>query len=307
MKVFLVEDIHPEALAALQSCAEIVSDWNRIGEVDAILNRNLRLGRDLLSKAPSLKVIAIHGTGSDCVDMEYCRAHGITVAYVPFQNSDSVAELLVGMTLALLRKICMGDRMVKAGEAVQSAPAALFGAELVGKTVGFIGTGDIAVRTARIFREGFRARVIGYSPSLTDAAATERGLERRDSIEAVLREADVICPCVHLTPSTEKLLGEEQFSHCKPGAVLVNASRGGVVDEDALYRALTEKRLAGAACDVWREEPPAATLPLVQLPNVIALPHIGANTDEALRRVGMGCVRAILDVFGGNRPQYVYE
>lgn len=307
MKVFLCESIHEKALALLNNRAEILSDWGRIDEADALLNRNLRLTREILMHASKLKVIAIHGTGSDCVDMDFCRERGITVAYVPYQNSDSVAELLVGMALALLRKICTADRMIKSGVPLENAPPELFGSELAGKTVGLIGTGDIAVRTARIFREGFRARTVGFSPSFTPERAAGCGIEYRDSMECVLREADIICPCVHLSPSTENLLGDAEFAACKPTAILINASRGGVVDEEALYCALTEGKLAGAACDVWRSEPPTREHPLARLDNVIATPHLGANTDEALRRVGMEAVRAIFAVMDGKQPDYVYE
>ena len=111
MKVFLCESIHPKALELLQSRAEVVSDWERIGEVDAIINRNLKLPYEILAKAPKLKVIAVHGTGSDGIDLEYCDEKGITIVYIPFQNADSVAELIVTLTLALLRKIPLADRM----------------------------------------------------------------------------------------------------------------------------------------------------------------------------------------------------
>ena len=307
MKVFLCESIHPKALALLKSRAEIVSDWNDLGEVEAIINRNLKLPREVLGKAPNLKVIAVHGTGSDGIDLEYCDAHGITILYVPYQNADSVAELIVTFALSLLRKIPLADRMVTSGTAKVNAPPELFGAELRGKTVGLIGVGDIARRAAKIFIHGFGCKVIGYGPHFTAEKATELGMEACASVEDVLRQADIISLGVHLSDSTANLINRNNLALCKPTAVLVNTSRGGVVDEAALYEALKEGKIAAAACDVWRSEPPTLDNPLVGLPNVLATPHLGANTDEALERVGVRMVEEIFTVLDGGQAEYTYS
>ena len=307
MRVFLCESIHPKALALLKSRAEIVSDWNDLGEVQAIINRNLKLPREVLEKAPNLKVIAVHGTGSDGIDLEYCDDHGITILYVPYQNADSVAELIVTFALALLRKIPLADRMVTSGTATVNAPPELFGSELRGKTVGLIGVGDIARRAAKIFIHGFGCKVIGYGPHFTEETAVELGIERCGSVAEVMRRADIITPGVHLTDSTANLINRENLALCKPTAVLVNTSRGGVVDEAALYEALKERKIAAAACDVWLSEPPTLDNPLVGLPNVLATPHLGANTDEALERVGVRMVEEIFAVLDGGEAEYTYS
>ena len=307
MKVFLCESIHPQALELLQSRAEVVSDWERIGEVDAIINRNLKLPYEVLVKAPNLKVIAVHGTGSDGIDLEYCDEKGITILYVPFQNADSVAELIVTLTLALLRKIPLADRLVTTGKLTQNAPPELFGNELRGKTIGLIGVGDIARRMSRIMIQGFGCKVIGYDPYFPAEKAAEVGIERRDTPEEVMAQADVISLGVHLSDSTANMINAERLALCKPTAVLVNASRGGVVDEAALYRALKEGHLAAAACDVWASEPPTLDNPLVGLPNVLATPHLGANTDEALERVGVRMVEEIFTVLDGGKAEYTYS
>ena len=307
MKVFLCESIHAKALALLKSRAEIVSEWNDLCEADAIINRNLKLPREVLEQAPNLKVIAVHGTGSDGIDMEYCNARGITVLYVPYQNADSVAELIVAFSLALLRKLPLADRMVIGGTATVNAPPELFGAELRGKTVGLIGVGDIARRAAKIFINGFGCRVIGYGPHFTTEQAAALGMERCTSVEEVMAQADIITPGVHLTAETANLINRRNLALCKPTAVLVNTSRGGVVDEDALYEALRDGKLAAAACDVWVSEPPAVDHPLVGLPNVLATPHLGANTDEALERVGVRMVEEIFTVLDGGTAEYTYS
>ena len=307
MKVFLCESIHPKALALLKSRAEVVSDWNDLGQVDAIINRNLKLPYEVLVKAPNLKVIAVHGTGSDGIDLEYCDEKGITILYVPFQNADSVAELIVTLTLALLRKIPLADRLVTSGKLTQNAPPELFGNELRGKTIGLIGVGDIARRMSRIMIQGFGCKVIGYDPYFPAEKAAEVGIERCDTPEDVMRRADVISLGVHLSDSTANMINAERLALCKPTAVLVNASRGGAVDEAALYHALKEGHLAAAACDVWASEPPTLDNPLVGLPNVLATPHLGANTDEALERVGVRMVEEIFTVLDGGKAEYTYS
>lgn len=305
MKVFLCESLHPAALELLKSRAEVIGSWDRIGEADVIINRNLQLPREVLEKAPQLRVIAIHGTGCDGIDMDYCNAHGITVLYVPFLNADSVAELIVTLSLVLLRKIAYADRLVTSGAPIPNAPECLFGNELGGKTFGLIGCGDIARRVARILIGGFRCRVIGYDPFFSPKAA-EAGIEQFSSIDAVLEQADLFSISVHLTKDTANFINAARLAHCKPGALLINTSRGGIVDEKALYDALMSHRLGGAACDVWLHEPPTVENPLVGLTNVIATPHLGANTDEALRRVGVRMVEDIFTVLDGGKAEYVY-
>ena len=306
MKVFLCENIHPKALALLRSRAEVIDRWEQLGEADAILCRNLKLPRAVLAQAPKLRVVAIHGTGRDGVDLDYCREHGITVLYVPFRNSDSVAELIVALTLTLLRRLPQAQAMVASGTLTQTAPACLSGRELGGKTVGLIGVGDVARRAGRIFSLGFGCSLIGYDPAFPHAQADPLGIRPCESLEELVRQADIINVSVHLSPSTANMINDALLSHCKPGAILINPSRGGVVDEDALYRALTQGRLAGAACDVWRKEPPTPDHPLVGLDNMVATPHLGANTDEALERVGTRAVEELLTVLEGGRAQFTY-
>ena len=304
MKVFLCEHIHKDALQLLQTKAEIVDDWARIGEVDAIVNRNLHLDRELLSKAHNLKVVAIHGTGSDGVDLEYCRENGIAAFNVPYENSHSVAELIVALSLILLRKLHLADRLVCGGQPITTAPAVLMGSELAGKTLGLVGVGDIARRAARMMQSGFGVKVIGCSPSLTAEKAEELGIGFCPTMQQVLQQADIVNVGVHLTPETQNLIGERELACMKPTAILINTARGGVVDAEALYKALTSGQIAAAACDVFVQEPPTKENPLVGLENFVATPHIGANTDEALRRVGVKMVEEIFAVMDGQQPTY---
>ena len=305
MKIFLCESIHPDALTLLRSRAEIIDDWSRIDEVDGIVNRNLQLTAELLSRAQKLRAVAIHGTGTDGVDLDYCHSHNIAVFNVPYENADSVAELIVALTLMLLRKLQLADRLVCSGTDIPNAPPQLFGTELAGKTLGLVGAGDIALRAARIMRDGFRVQVIGYSPSLTDERATELGIGYRASVREVLEQADIVNIGVRLNASTRNLIGAAELAAMKPSATLINTARGGVVDEAALYEALTHGIIAAAACDVFCSEPPTTANPLVGLDNFIATPHLGANTEEALRRVGMAMAENLLQVLDGGSAEHM--
>ena len=289
LKIFLCEPIHPRALALLKTRAEVFSDPACLGRADAAISRNLRMDAAFLEQCPALKVIGIHGTGTDRVDLAAAAQRGVRVVYAPGENAQSVAELIVGLTLALARRVYLADRMLQTGEALAIADARLTGMELHGKTLGLVGVGSIARRAAEMFRRAFGMSIVGYSPSLTEERAACLGIARCTCVREVFARADVVSIGVPLTPQTRGLVGTAELAAAKPGALLVNTARGGVVDEDALYRA---------------HEPPAPGLPLLRLPNFLATPHLGAATDEALLRVGMCVVEQIFTVLDGKTPAH---
>lgn len=178
--------------------------------------------------------------------------------------------------------------------------AELQGMELAGKTLGLIGVGDISRQTADICRKGFDMEVIGWSRSLTEEKARRMDMVYADSMAEVFQKADVIVVGVALTPETRHLIGREQFAQMNPKAMLINTTRGAVLDEQALYESLAKGEIGGAACDVFAEEPISAGHPLLALDNFVAAPHLGANTEEALRRVGMAVVQGVLNRLDGN-------
>lgn len=312
-KVFLCEYIHPEAYAYLKAHAEVIHDWDRLSEAEALIDRNLKITDEIMETAKSLRLIGIHGTGVDDVDMAAAGRRGIQVFSVPHQNSRSVAEMNVALMLALGRKIVRADRILR-GQAGQSAAestgspesemtdrmAELQGIELAGKTLGLIGVGDISRQTADICRKGFDMEVIGWSRSLTEEKARRMDMAYADSMAEVFQKADVIVVGVALTPETRHLIGREQFAQMNPKAMLINTTRGAVLDEQALYESLAKGEIGGAACDVFAEEPISAGHPLLALDNFVAAPHLGANTEEALRRVGMVVVQGVLNWLDGN-------
>ncbi len=312
-KVFLCEYIHPEAYAYLKAHAEVIHDWDRLSEAEALIDRNLKITDEIMETAKSLRLIGIHGTGVDDVDMAAAGRRGIQVFSVPHQNSRSVAEMNVALMLALGRKIVRADRILR-GQAGQSAAestgspesemtdrmAELQGIELAGKILGLIGVGDISRQTADICRKGFDMEVIGWSRSLTEEKARRMDMAYADSMAEVFQKADVIIVGVALTPETRHLIGREQFAQMNPKAMLINTTRGAVLDEQALYESLAKGEIGGAACDVFAEEPISAGHPLLALDNFVAAPHLGANTEEALRRVGMAVVQGVLNRLDGN-------
>lgn len=326
MKVFLCETIHKKAVELLEANGEIISDWDRIGEVDALISRAIKVGLAEMDQMPNLKVIAVHGTGTDGIDLAEARKRGIQVVYAPHFNANAVAELSVGLMLAVGRGIvrarqviagggsavsvvdsangAVGGTTMSDGERQAEAQALLYGMELRGKNCGIIGFGAIGRKIGEIVRCGFGMDVIAYSRSLTDEQAEAKGCRRAESVEELLRTADVVCLSLPLTDATRGMIGAEQLAMMKKTAILVNTSRGPLVDEAALYKALAGGKLGGAASDVFCEGFPKIGNPLLRLPNFVATPHIGANTDEALYAVGMACAEQIVDVLAGREAKY---
>ena len=306
-KVFLCEFIHPDAYAYLKKYVEIIPVWDRFSEADGLIDRNFKITEELLQTTHQLKVIGVHGTGTDDVDLEAAKRHGVEVFSVPHQNAQSVAEMNVALMLALGRKVVLADRMIvgnrKPSEAGGYANktnlfAELQGTEFSGKTLGLIGVGEISKRTANICRYGFGMNVIGWSGHLSDEDADVLGITKMESMDDVFEQADVIVIGLALDDSTRGIVGRAQFEKMKPTAFLINSTRGAVLDEDALYDVLHNGKIAGAACDVFVKEPLTLEHKLMTLSNFVGTPHLGANTDDALRRVGMAVVKGVLERLG---------
>lgn len=239
-----------------------------------IVRSATKVTREVIEAAENLKAIGRAGIGLDNIDLEAARERGIKVMNTPGATSVSVAELTLGLMLALARHIPQATASLKAGKWEKKK---LMGSELYGKTLGIIGIGKIGREVAK------RAAALGmdlvaYDPYVREAEVRDLGLKLLP-LEDLLQYSDYITIHVPLTAETEHLLGEREFFIMKDGARLVNCARGGVVDERALYDALKKGKVAGAALDVFEEEPPKDN-PLLQLDNVIATPHLGASARE---------------------------
>lgn len=295
MIVYLSELIAQSAVDELKKHATIVDNFDHPEEIDAMIIRKQPVTREIIEKAKRLKVISRHGVGCDMIDLDACREYGIKVINQPGGNSESVAELAVSFMLALARKIKLADQGLQQGRFKVFAPKETIGMDTYGKTVALVGSGHISAKVAAIMKNGFGCRILAYSPHLTPEKAVSIGAEYCQDMNEMLKIADYINISVPLTDSTRHMFDKERLSLLKPSAILVNTSRGGIVDEDALYEILREGRIWGAASDVFTIEPPVMENPLLTLDNFIATPHFGSSTYECMEECGMVAVRNVLE------------
>ncbi len=308
-RVLLFEEIHPQALAWLAERVEVVRAGDLAEEallplaadVDAVVVRaNGRVGERLLAGAPRLRVVARHGVGLDNVDVEACTRRGIWVVHTPLANVEAVAEHAVGLMLAAAKRIVEGDRAVRAGE-FAGARLRLVGWELFGRTLGIVGFGRIGQRVAAIARAAFEMTVL-FTDILAREEAAARVAARRVPLDELLGRSDVVSLHVPLTDRTRHLIDAAALARMKPGAVLINTARGGVVDEAALTEALRAGRLF-AGLDVFAGEPLPPESPLVRLSNVVLTPHCASHTEGALLAMAM-VVEDVVRVLQGEHPRF---
>jgi D-3-phosphoglycerate dehydrogenase len=254
-----------------------------------------QVDRAALAAADRLKVIARYGVGVDSIDLAAAREKGILVTNTPGANSVSVAELAVALMLALMRQLTEA-----AGASRQGKFPRLAGVTLEGKTVGILGLGAIGRLLARRLA-GFDCRLLAYDPypDLDFARAYQVSLL---PLAEILPQADVISLHLPLLPETHHLVDRDFLAQMKPGSYLINTARGEIVDETALYEALQSGTLRGAGLDALCDEPPDPSNPLLALPQVIATPHLGAQTDGATNNMGWGALEGCLAVLRGEAP-----
>jgi D-3-phosphoglycerate dehydrogenase len=274
----------------------------RLSGVRAVMVRNMTaVDRAFIEAAPRLRVVGRIGVGLDNLDLPSLSERGIVVCYPPEENAVSVAEHVFALLLAFARRIPAGDRAVREGRWDRYS---YVGFELAGKTMGILGLGRIGFRVG-VRARAFGMRVLAYDPYLPPqhSFVTESGADLAP-LERVLAEADVVTCHLPLTAETRGLLGRERLRAMKPSALLINTSRGPVVEEGALCEALQEGAIAGAALDVREQEPPGDS-PLHRLPNVLLTPHIASWTREALHRM-ISTVAADVDRILSGQPARNY-
>jgi D-3-phosphoglycerate dehydrogenase len=252
---------------------------------------------DVITGAPGLRVIARAGAGTDNIDTKAAQAAGVAVFNAPGANAVSVAEHVWGLVFALLRHVPEADRSMRDGKWEKSK---LMGSEVAGRTLGLVGLGYVGREVARV-GIALGCRVLGYDP-VPDAGAGVPGIERVD-LDTVFRESDIVSLHAPLTNDTRHLAGASRLALMRRGAVLVNAARGGLVDETALAAALADGRLGGAGLDVFESEPPRpAPHSLASLPNVVLTPHLGGSTVEAQERAAIKAAEAVCAYLDGQSP-----
>ena len=268
---------------------------NEIATVNAILVRSAtKVDAQVIAAAPNLKIIARAGVGLDNVDIPAATTAGVLVVNAPTSNIVSAAELAVGLLLASARNIVPANLALKNGKWARSK---FGGVELQDKTVGIIGMGKIGLLVAKRLA-GFDMKFVAYDPYVKQAPAGGPEIKMVE-LDELLKVSDFITIHIPKTAETTGLLGKAAFSQVKPTVHIINAARGGVVDEDALFDALTQGQVAGAGLDVYATEP-ATDSPLFALDQVVATPHLGASTEEAQEKAGIAVAQSVVAFFSGN-------
>jgi D-3-phosphoglycerate dehydrogenase len=257
-----------------------------------VVRSRTKVRQPLIDVCPNLKVIVRGGVGLDTIDHEYAKSKGITVMNTPLASSASVAELAIGYMFALARSIYKATSSMKAEKWDKKS---FEGDEVGGKTLGIIGLGNIGKETAR------RAMALGMTVVAYDPFASPAEGVRKVTLGELLAQADYISIHAPKTKETTNMIAAEQFAKMKDGVRIINCARGGIVNEEALYEALTAGKVAGAALDVFAAEPPT-DWKLIKLDNVIASPHIGAATKEAQSRVGSEVAQKLMDFARHTQP-----
>lgn len=297
LTVCVLEPIHSDALSALRPHVHLITpEQNALGrwmdEADAVIVRNHTISGSDIARARMLKVIGKHGAGTDTIDTDEAGRQGIPVVSTPGVNAASVADLAVGMAMSLTRNLSGHNEALRSGKPLMGKQR--IGFEIAELQAGIIGFGAIGRAVAARLELGFGSRVVAYDPyaSLDSWPDTIR---RVDSVNELLAETRLLFLHVGLNDATRGMIGAKELAAMPAESFVINCARGGVVDEMALSEALSSKWIAGAASDVFEEEPPPASHPLLKHPNFIATPHIGASTEAGLRRTGLEVVRKVLE------------
>jgi len=304
--VICPQPIHDDALAVLRAApgftVEVLPDRSpatlaaRLPEADALILRTIRVDRAFLANCPRLGVLVRHGVGYDIIDVPALTERGIPLCITPEANAVSVAEHTMMMMLACMRKLTAYDANMRLP--LWGAQAALPAFDLAGRTVLVLGFGRIGTRVARL-SAAFGMRVLVRDPYMPKGTIRGAGYEPVDDLPAAVAEADIVTLHCPSNAETRGMVDAGFLGTMKPGAVLINAARGTLVDQVALEAALRAGRLGAAGLDVFEEEPVEAPIPLLSAPNLILTPHVAASTQEGLRRMAMDSAAAVLAHFEG--------
>ena len=271
----------------------------QIGASRQALVPHFHVSAALLDKTPNLIAASSNGAGYDTIDVDACTAAGIVVVNQSGGNKEGVAEHALAMMLTLSKRIVEADRDLRAGKEILRG--AFTGREMNRRTVGVLGIGNVGARVAELCRGLFNMRVLAFDPLLTAEQVKARGAEKVD-LDTLLRESDYVSVHCPLTKDSRKMMGAREFALMKPEAYFVTTARGFIHDEVALGEALTAKKIAGAGLDVWEDEPPPSTHPLMKFDNVLVSPHTAGGTIEARENMSRFAAEQVLDILDGKRP-----
>ena len=301
MKFVMTQAVCPEGLQMLDGVADVyVADnqdpnnyLDEMKDADALIVRIAKCDGHAIENSPNLKVIGRTGVGYDSVDVKTATAHGIPVVITPGANNRSVAEHAVAMMFALSKNLVEAQQeMCKGNWEIRGAKKAF---ELEGKTIGILGLGAIGRETAKIC-EGCGMKVAAYDPFLSKEQVEGYGAVYYENYEDLLKVSDVVSIHVPLTDETKNMISKKQLTEMKKTALIINCSRGGIINETDLVEALKAGEIAGAGTDVFCSEPPKTDDPLLNCPNLIVSPHSAAQTREAVIKMAQMCVKGCLAV-----------
>jgi len=254
----------------------------------------------LLQRMPNVVVLSTTGAGYDTVNLDDCTRAGVAAVNQAGGNKEGVAEHVMAMMLSLSKRLMLSDHAMRRGE--QPPRRDFMGDDVLGRTSGIIGLGNVGSRVAELCRGLFQMRVLSYDPYLTAAQMTARGVEKMDALDDLLRQADYVSVnCPH-TAETRGMIGAREYALMQPHAYFINTARGGIHDEMALADALRAKQIAGAGLDVWEDEPPATDHPLLSFDNVLVSPHTAGITRQSRHNIARIAAEQLLGVLDGKRP-----
>lgn len=311
-RIVLYKALSPDLLARLQAAAEVTTvDLARpdgmarlrdaLPGAHGLLGASVRLDASLLDLAPELEVISSVSVGVDNYDIADLDRRGIVLTNTPDVLTETTADTGFALILATARRVVELANWVRDGHWRSGLGPAQFGSDVHGKTLGIVGMGRIGEALARRAAAGFGMQVIYHSQRPKPDVEARYGA-RRFALDELLAQADFVCLTVPLSAATEGLIGRGELALMKPEAILINISRGRVVDEQALIDALETRRIRGAGLDVFVQEPLAADSPLLRLANVVATPHIGSATEETRQAMARCAVDNLLAALAGRRP-----
>lgn len=301
--VCLFEPIHPAGIERLKANFDVVMPEDiasdpRVAEARLLIVRTTET-RDLVARMPKLAIVVKHGAGVDNIDIPHLTSRGVMVCNTPGgNNSTAVAEGAVALMLGLLRQVREMDAMVRSGRFNDRFKIRLN--DLTGAKVGLVGFGRIARVVAQITNAGFGCEVAAYDPFLSDDAIRAAGVEPLP-LDAILKR-DVVSIHTPLTDDTRGLIGARELGLMHAGAIIVNCSRGGIIDETALVAALKAGAIRGAGIDVLEQEPPPPDHPLFVLPNVLLSPHVAGVTEDGMKHMALHCAEVVETFVAGERP-----
>lgn len=313
-KVFVTRKLFDEAISLIEEYAdvEVYESEEEPAPYDLILEKvrdidgllcllTDKIDARIIEAGERLKVISNYAVGYDNIDVEVATKRGIYVTNTPGVLTETTADLAWAILMAIARRVVEADKYVRAGRWVHAwGPKMMLGSDVHGKTLGIVGLGRIGSAVARRAK-GFNMRVIYYDVFRREDLERELGLEYKP-LEELLKEADYVTLHVPLTKETYHLIGERELNLMKPTAYLINTSRGAVIDQKALYKALKERRIAGAALDVFEKEPIDPDDPLLELDNVVLTPHIGSASIETRKKMAMIAAENLVSVLRGVEP-----